>query len=116
MTDENCGSVFDEVELIEFFESEPQLDDNSEERDFFGTQMFSFEHSDIRLEFSVDSHTPNATIQLFKGSGVIFNSTVEVKEYRLTSSEEARKLIVKSNGFSTILELPAIRIAVVENS
>lgn len=107
---------FDKEKLIEFFECEPLAANDTEERDFFGTLLFCWEQSDLQLEFSVDPYTPNATIQILKDGQVVFDSTLEVSEYRFATSAETRKLIVKSKGFSTILELPAIRISVIGNS
>lgn len=90
-----AGSLH-ELELIEFFEVEPLLDEEREAREFFGTRNFVVQGDEgRRLEFSADPHTSRATLIVKSYDTLVFETNVEVCHATFESAGSSRLLSLR---------------------
>ena len=107
------AKTFWEFELLEFFETEPILDDTQDEREFFGTRTFQVQNGSSVFLLSLDPYTANVTLELLESEERRLIMTFELSGGRLKKGNGNKSLeLTATLGFRVLVSFPSLHVSV----
>lgn len=108
------ANIFTEEELGDFFQTEPILDEEPAEREFFETRTFRVEDGPLVLFCSVDLYTVGVTLELLEATKPRLTMSFDLASGRIAGKGSSRTLeLVSAQGFVVLVHLPELKISVI---